>query len=346
MMTQTTTHARTLVYISNADSREIYVLELNAIDGKTTLVEKVPVVGKAMPMAVSPDRRFLFAALRNDDNLVSTFAIDSTNGKLTLVGTSPLIDDMCYLATDRSGRFLMAASYSGNRFSVNAINAKGEVAHDPVAVLPTGKNAHAILADPSNQFIFVPTLGHDAIYQYRFDAKTGAVTANDPPKVSVQKGAGPRHLVFHPNRQFVFCVNELDGTVNTYRLSAQGTLTLLHSISVMPADAKGAKPTTADIHLTPDGRFLYTSERTTNTLAAFRVNTENGKLELVGHYSTEQRPRGFNIDPQGKYLLAVGQDSNRLSIYQIDQQTGSLRKLSEMEVGKNPNWVEIVTLPQ
>ncbi|MDB5915672.1 MAG: 6-phosphogluconolactonase, partial [Ramlibacter sp.] len=254
--------------------------------------------------------------------------------------------NMANLDTDHSGRFLLAASYSGNKISVNAVRPQGTVDPKPLAVLPTGKNAHAIHADPSNRFVFVTNLGDDQILQYRFDPVTGKLTPNSPAAVATNKGAGPRHLVFHPNRRLVFSTNELDGTVNTYRLDdAAGTLTLVGSTSVMPPGFSGGAPATADLHLSPDGKFLYTSERTSNTLAAFAVSADTGKLTLIAHYPTEQQPRAFNIDPSGRYLLAVGQMSGRLSSYGIDRSTGTLRKLSDQAVGSNPNWVEIVALP-
>lgn len=337
--------ARTMVYISNADSRDIHVLEMNEQDGSSTLVEKIAVTGMVMPMAVSPDRKHLYASLRSEPYSVSTFAI-GRRGRLTLMETVPLADNMANLDTDHSGRFLLAASYSGNKISVNAVRPQGTVDPKPLAVLPTGKNAHAIHADPSNRFVFVTNLGDDQILQYRFDPVTGKLTPNSPAAVATNKGAGPRHLVFHPNRRLVFSTNELDGTVNTYRLDdAAGTLTLVGSTSVMPPGFNGGAPATADLHLSPDGKFLYTSERTSNTLAAFAVRADTGKLTLIAHYPTEQQPRAFNIDPSGRYLLAVGQMSGRLSSYGIDRSTGTLRKLSDQAVGSNPNWVEIVALP-
>ena len=338
--------ARTMIYIANADSREIYVLALNERDGTTTVVEKVAVTGAVMPLAVSPDRKYLYASLRSEPYSASSFAIDPDDGKLTLLKTVPLADNMAYLSTDRTGRYLLAASYFGNKISVNSIDPAGAVDPRPLAVLPTGRNAHAIATDPSNRFLFVTNLGDDAILQYRFDETTGRVTPNEPPAVRARTGAGPRHFVFHPNRRFVFCANELDGTVSTYQLDgASGTMAPVDSVSVMPAGFTGGPPATADVHVTPDGRFLYTSERTSNTIAGFGVDGDTGRLTLVGHYPTEAQPRGFNIDPQGKYLLAVGQKSNRLITYAINPRTGALRKVSQMDVGANPNWVEVVALP-
>jgi 6-phosphogluconolactonase len=345
MMSAPMANARTMVYISNADSREIYTLELNEADGTSKLIEKVPVTGSVMPLAISPDHKFLYASLRSEPYSVSSFSIDQNSGRLTLLGTVPLADNMAYISTDRRGRYLFGASYGGNKISVNAISSTGEADPKPIRVIPTGEKAHAIAIDSSNKFLFVPNLGEDVILQYRFDENTGAVTPNEPPGVKTKKGAGPRHFGFHPNHRFVFGINELDATVSTYSFDVSGTLTLLGSVSILPVDFKGTAPASADLHLTPNGRFLFASERASSTIAAFGVDSNTGSLTLVGNYPTETQPRGFAVDPQGKYLLAVGQKSNGLSTYAIDQKSGALHKLSHMEVGKNPNWVEIVALP-
>ncbi len=336
--------ARTIAYIANADSRDIYVLGLNENDGSSKLIEKVPVGGSVMPLALSPDHKYLYASLRSEPFSVSSFAIDPGNGMLTFIETVPLADNMAYLATDRTGRYLFGASYSGNKVSVDRLTPAGRIHPTPLELIPTGKNAHCIAADLSNRFVFITNLGDDQILQYRFDGDTGLLTPNEPPAVLTHHGAGPRHLAFHPNGRFVFGTDELDGTVNTYRLESSGTLSLLATDSVVPPGLAGA-PAAADLHLTPDGRFLYASERTSNTISAFRVDGATGKLSLIERYATESQPRGFNIDPAGKYLLAVGQKSNGLSTYAIDQATGALRQLSHLEVGRNPNWVEIITLP-
>jgi len=297
-------------------------------------------------MAISPDHKFLFISLRSEPYSVSSFAIDPASGKLTLIKTSPLADNMAYVSTDRTGRYLFAASYAGSKSSINAISAAGEVDPTPLKVMTTGAKSHAIHVDPSNKFLFLNNLGDDIIYQYKFDADTGAIAPNSPPKVETPKGTGPRHFVFHPSRRFVFYVNELAGTVTTYRFDDKaGTLAAADSMSIVPADFKGGKPASADIHLTPDGKFLYASERTSSTLAAFSVNSETGKLTFIATYPAETQPRAFNIDPAGKYLLCVGTTSNAMSTFAIDPQTGALRNVSHRDLGRNPNWVEIISLP-
>lgn len=336
-------NARMMVYISNAESREISVLELNEEDGSPQKIETLAVAGRVMPLAIDPARKHLYASLTSEPYSVSTWAINPDSGTLRPMQTVPLADNTTYLSTDRRGRYLFGASYHGHKISVNAINAQGEVSPKPLHVIPAGKHPHCIVTDPSSQFLFVPHLGADLIMQYRFNETDGGIMPNKPPAVATKKGAGPRHLVFHPNHRWAFCINELDGTVGMYAFNVSGTLTSLGSISVMPAGFKN-KPWAADIHLTPDGRFLYASERASNTIAAFRVN--GGELAPIGNYATEMQPRGFTIDPEGKFLLAVGEKSNGLSVYEIHPKTGALRKLSHMDVGKGPNWVEVIALPQ
>lgn len=298
-----------IVYVSNADSHDISVLELNQGDGTIRLIENVPAGGEVMHLATGPGHKYLYASLTSEPHSVSSWGIDSSTGKLRPIQTIPAVDKMVYLFVDRSGRYLLGVSYFGDKVSVHTVGARGEISQKPHFVIPTGKHPHCMVTDPSNAFVFVPTLGADAIEQYRFAEMSGELTPNSPPAVATKKEAGPRHLVFHPDGRRAFCTNELDGTVNMYDISRSGTLTLLGSVSVMPSGPK-KKPWAADIHVSPDGNFLYASERSSSAIAAFRIN--HGTLTLIGHYPTELQPRGFNIDPDGKYLLAVG-GKNRIA---------------------------------
>ena len=176
---------------------------------------------------------------------------------------------------------------------MNPITGDGKVQAVPVDVIATGKNAHAIGADPQNAFVFASNLGSDVILQYRFDAASGKLVPNTPASVASKAGAGPRHFVFHPGGSFVYASNELDGSVSTYSYDHKlGTLTLVAGNTVMLPGFSGGAPATADIHLTPDGRFLYVSERTSSTLSAFRVNPDTGALTGVGSL----RPRRSRAD--------------------------------------------------
>jgi len=317
-------------------------------------------------MAVSPDRRFLYAVLRSVPFSVVSYSIDSHKGELINLSTAPLPDNMAYTSTDKTGRFLFSASYAGHKISVNPIGAKGFVQAEPIQVVITGRNAHSIRSDPSNRFVYVPNLGNDQIMQFLFDEKTGILTPNKPGAVYTKAGAGPRHIEFSPNNRFVYVVNELNGMVNGYAADIQtGVLSEIQSISAVPPGAKlapgipapplgGAQPAPrpdreeikcADIHITPDGRFLYASERTTSTLAAFGVDSGNGKLTYIKSYETETQPRGFNIDPRGNFVIAAGQQTGQVSVHRINRANGELERLKRYPVGKDPNWIEIVDFP-
>jgi 6-phosphogluconolactonase len=333
----------TVVYLSNADSGDISVLRMDARTGELTSLRSAPVGGSSGPLAVSPDRRFLYVARRSPPFAVLAFTIDARSGELVPLGEAALPASMAYVATDRSGRQLLAASYHEHRVTVSAIDANGlpQAVHQ---VLPTEPNAHAVMADPSNRFVFATSLGGDIVLQQRFSAADGRLTANEPPAVRVRKGAGPRHFVFHPGGRFVYLLNELDASIDVFAFDAkQGTLAPLQTITSLPSGMSGA-PWAADIHVTPDGRFLYSSERRSSTLAAFRIDAASGLLSLIGHVPTEAQPRGFAIDPRGRFLLAVGQASHRLSCYSIGDD-GVLTLRHGLAVGQNPHWVEIIDLP-
>jgi 6-phosphogluconolactonase len=334
----------TIVYVACADSREILVLRMDAQSGSLSTLERVPVTGTVMPLAIAPSRRFLYASLRSEPFSITSFAIDRKTGLLRPLGQAGVPDQMCYIATDKAGRFLLCASYQGSLLAILPIGPDGVVGTPPIETMATRPHAHAVMTDPGNRFLFASSLGGDIVMQQRFDPETGRVTPNAPAEIATASGAGPRHFLFHPNGRLLYLLNELDATVNAYAFdSATGRLAAIETVSAMPPGAT-AKPSAADLHVTPDGRFLYASERATSTIAAFRIDSASGRLAPIGNFPTETQPRGFAIDPRGKFLLAVGQQSHHLTVYAIDGASGRLEARERYAMGQNPNWVEIVDL--
>src|SRR5574339_345396 len=353
---------RTFVYVSNGGDGNIAVMKLNPETGDRKLVEKVPAGPNVMHMTLSPDHRFLYASVRSEPFSIISYSINSETGKLTHLSEEPLPDDMAYISVDQTGRFLLSASYTGGKIAVNPIDLGDFVQARPVEVIPTVPNPHSILVDTSNRFVYVPHLGNDEIKQFLFNESTGALTPNDPAVVYTKDGSGPRHFVFSPNNKFVYVSNEMDGTVYSYQMNNKtGNLTEIQIIPVFPPNIKlepstavagyGAQgmadgePTTikvADIHITPDGKWLYVSEGATNTITAFAVDRHLGNLTYIGTYDTEKMPRGFNIDPKGNFVIVSGQKSDHVSVHAINLETGALKLLDRYESGKDPNWIEIV----
>ena len=213
-------------------------------------------------------------------------------------------------------------------------------------VVATDEKAHAFQVAPDNRFAFATCLGGGVVRQFRFDAATGRIDDNDPPAWRARAGAGPRHFVFHPHAPFVYLLHELDATVEVLAFDrARGTLQSTGGVvSLLPPHFASGAPWAADLHCTPDGRFLYASERRSSTLSSFAIDPLSGALAPLERIPTEAEPRGFALSPDGRYLVAVGQASYRLSLYAIDPDTGALAKLTERAIGRNPNWVEFVDL--
>jgi len=337
------TATTTAVYVSNADSGDLWVYHLDADRGELTPVQRVMIGGSVMPLASSPDRRFLYAARRSEPFEVLSFAIDPATGELGALGEAPLPHSMANISTDRSGRWLFSASYGGDQIAVGPIGADG-VARAAHQVLATPPSAHAIRADPSDRFVFATSLGGGLVMQFRFDPATGRLAPNAPASLCPHEGASPRHFAFSGDGRFVYLLNELDAKLDVLAFDAAvGTLHTLQTIDSLPPGFSG-EPWAADLHLTPDGRFLYISERRSSTLAAFRVDAGSGELALIGHTPTEAQPRSFAITPDGRHLIAAGQASHRLRVYAIDGQTGALARLCECATGQNPNWIETIVL--
>ena len=333
-----------IVYVANADSQEISVLSLDRASGALTTIETVPAGGIVMPMAVSPDKRVLYATLRSQPFRVVSFAIDAVSGRLKKLGESALADSMANIDVDRSGRWLFAASYGGHKITVNSIDKDGLVGAVQ-QLIATKPNTHAIHVDAANRFVFATSLGGDNISSWRFDAATGMLSPNEPALISTAPKSGPRHFVWDTAQRRLYLLCELDAALYVFDYdAARGTLREAQRTSALPPGFAG-KPWAADLRLAPDGRHLYASERTSSTITVYAVDADTGQLKTLSLVPTEKTPRGFALDPSGRYLIASGQESHAIAVYAIDAASGGLSALQRYPVGKNPNWVEIVDLP-
>ena len=219
--------------------------------------------------------------------------------------------------------------------------------------LDTAMGAHAIQTDPSNRFAFVPHIarlndnvleplresyGPNVIFQLKFDAQNGRLTANSPLRVESAERLGPRHYCFHPTYDVVYFSNEQGCSVTGYRLDpATGTLSAVQTITTLP-EGYAARNTCSQIHLTPSGRFLYVGNRGHNSIAGFAVDAA-GRLSAIGHASAEPVPSAFSVDPAGRFVFAAGSASGRLASYRINAETGALTPLATFAVGQRPQAV-------
>ena len=349
------------VYVSNATDQDLACFAL-AADGTLSPLGRARIGDVVGPTAASPDGRFLYAASRTQPCSVHAFAIEG-DGALRPLGASPLAESFPYISLDRTGRWLFGAAYAGNMMSVNAVGADGRVAPEASQVLPIARNAHAIRIDGTNRNVYVPALGTDLLYLFRFDPATGRIEPNTPPAVALPAVTGPRHFALSPDNRFLFLIGEMRGTVTTFAIDpVNGTLRAVAEASILPpgstlipgagrgaAAPAGAPPRdtsrdvwAAEIHVTPNGQFLYATERTESRLTAFRIDAATGSLTPIGYTPTELQPRGFAIDASGRWLVACGERSEHVAVHAIDPATGQLSAPRRTPGGRGANWVTIV----
>jgi 6-phosphogluconolactonase len=334
-----TLHADTYVYVSLAPEQTIQVFRLDPADGSLTPVDKLAVDGAPGALCVSPDKRTLFASLRTTFKLASC-QLDPATGKLTLRSTAALPKDenAAYVATDRSGKWLLSASYQAGKIVVHAV-ADGKIQEPAGQTVATTQTAHCTVVDRDNRLVFVPHVAPNAIYQFRFDAASGQLSEAGKAPGGTPK-AGPRHLAFHPTRDFAFSSDEQASSITSYRYTAGSGLAPLQTLSTLPADFSG-KNTTAEVKVHPGGNFAWVSNRGHDSLAGFALDG-SAKLRSLGQTPTEKTPRSFDIEPDGRYLLAAGEGSGKLAVYAVDAASGALTRRHTYDVGKSLTWVMAV----
>lgn len=336
--------AASYVYISLGGEKKIAIYQQNEADGKLTHLSDVKVPGAPGCLEVDPEKKYLFVSIRSAKEFMS-FSINPENGALTLISAVPAGGNAAYIATDRKGRHLLSAYYGEGKVAVHRLKKDGTILPEILQTIPTDKNAHAILPDQSNRYVFVPHTGPNAVYQFLWNEAEGKLKANEPAIFEAAPEMEPRHLAVSKDNRFIYFDNEKGSSVTACKLDSEtGTLKAFQTISTLPADFEG-KNTCADIELSPSGKNLYASNRGHDSIACFAVDPQTGKLKSLGQAATEKTPRSFNIDPEGHFLYAAGQNNGKLAAYRIDSQTGKLTRIDTYEVGKSPSWVEVVKVP-
>lgn len=313
--------------------------------GALTFERELPIGADVGPLAVDPQRRALYVGVTSAER-ADAFAIDPVTADLAPLGQVDLGLDPVYLSIDRTGRYLFTATFGGNEIAVFPLGDDGSLGAPESERVSTPEEPHSIVIDASNQWLLVPHRTPDLIQQFAFDMSTGTVSPNAVPQAMAPAGAGPRHIVFDPVNEHAYVANEFSDSVSAYAFDdATGQLSLLGTVTTLPDDFPGDQNTCADVHITPDGRFVYVSNRGHDSLAMFAVDAGTGMLTPMGYAPTEPRPREFEVDPSGRYVFAAGQDSGRVASYTIDQGSGMLTPGPVYDVGPNPLWVLAISLP-
>jgi 6-phosphogluconolactonase len=321
-------------YTSGA-SKGIYAYRFDDSTGKLTALGLAAETSNPSFLAVSPNRRFLYAANENSTGSISAFSIDGAKGTLKLLNTvSSRGAGPCHVALDKTGKWLFAANYNTGSVAAFPVlddgrlsEASAFVQHSGSSVNPqrqAGPHAHSVNISPDNRFVLVADLGLDQILTYRIDAAKG-LTPAEPPFTKVAPGSGPRHFVFGTDGRFAYAINEMLATMTAFQYdAAQGSLKEIQTLSTLAAGFTGAN-SAAEIAVHPSGKFLYASNRGNDSIAIFSIDAKTGTLSAAGYASTGGKtPRNFAIDSTGKFLLAANQDSGNIVVFRIGQNTGGL----------------------
>ena len=328
-------------YTTDGRSEGIHRLLLDMTTGAIRLDGVAAKAANPSYLALHPSGRVLYAVNELSDfrgeeaGGVSAFAVERASGRLSMInqesssGKAP-----CYVSVDRTGRVVLVANYGGGSITTIPVRRDGGLQTPTSVVRHAGSgadpvrqaapHAHCILPDPTNKYVLAVDLGTDAILSYRLDERTGAITVVTP-GLATKPGAGPRHLVFHPNGKFSYVVNELDSTLSVFTYDAgRGALDEVQVTAASPGGTSAANHP-ADVHVAPSGRFLYVSNRGDDTIAVFAIDSGTGHVTPVEQVPSGGRsPRNFALDPSGHFLLAANQRSDMIVSFRIDATSGRL----------------------
>jgi 6-phosphogluconolactonase len=345
-------------YTAAGKSEGIYVYRFNSETGVATRVSSIA-TGNPSFVAVSPDEKYVYAVHETDRSglggEISAFAFDKATGVLTFINKQPSGGDHpCYVEVDKTGKWVFAGNYSGGSLTVFPVQAGGGLEAASQIIQHTGSGAdksrqdkphvHCTKISPDNHWLFVPDLGIDKVMIYAFNENTGRLTPGDPAFSASAPGDGPRHFTFHPNGRYAYLIEELSGYIISYRYE-KGKLTELQRISTKPAGQTGFAGS-ADIHVSPDGKFLYGSNRGDfNTVACYRINPSDGTLTATGNQPTlGKAPRNFNFDPSGNYLLVANQQSDEIVVFKRNKETGMLTDTGNRIAVGQPVCIKWITI--
>jgi len=343
---------------SQEGSEGIYVHRLDMSTGALEPISTRGEIENPSFLDISPDRRFLYAIGEvgqvdgRPGGAVGAFAIDQQSGSLTHLNTESAVGPgPCHISVERTGKYVLVANYGGGSVAILPVLEDGSlgeasdfIQHEGSSVNPNRQkepHAHSIMVAPNNSHAFAPDLGMDKIMIYKID--NGKLVAGDQPFVETDPGEGPRHFDFHPNGKYAYVITEIGNMIVSYNYDADGgRLEATGSVSTLPADFDGTSHT-ADIHVHPNGKFLYGSNRGHDSLVICAIDAATGTLEVLGFEKTGgKNPRNFAIDPTGTYLLTANQDTGDIFTFRINGETGALTKTEHVAQVPKPVCLKFV----
>lgn len=321
---------------SGGDSKGILRGTIDAETGKLSLPVVIAADAKGPSyLALSADGKVLYTTAEVAGGGVAAYRLNADGTTTFLNGEDTKGKGATHVSIDQTGKFLFAANYGSGSVACLPIKPDGSLGvasgfsqHEGSGPNPgrqAAPHAHGIYPDAANRFVYVPDLGTDDIFIYRFNATAGTLTPHQPKSGRVAPGSGPRHLAFHPQGGFAYVCNEMLLTVSVFTVDTQtGAMKELEVLPTLPEKASAKGVSTAEIFCHPSGKALYVSNRGHNSLAVYTIGAD-GKLTLSQHVlDVPAVPRGFGLSSDGRWLVCAGQKSGTLNAYRVDAATGKL----------------------
>jgi 6-phosphogluconolactonase len=320
-------------YTNNCESKGIYTYDFDSNTGDFNLKNTTENIINPSYLTVSKNNNYVYSVNENgSESTVSSFGYNPSSGKLSLINKqSSKGADPCYIINDDKN--VIVANYSGGNISVFGKNNDGSIAEAKQVVQHYGKginaqrqespHVHMVYFSPDRTFVLSNDLGNDKVYSYQYNPNATTEILKIKDSILVKSGSGPRHLTFSKDGKYVYLLQELDGTLTVFSYS-NGILKKIEETTILAKDFKGTF-SSADIHVSPDGNFLYATNRgEANSISIFKI-LKNGKLLSKGQMSTLGKgPRNFTIDPTGKFLLVAHQYSNDVVVFKRNITNGAL----------------------
>lgn len=333
----------------------IYVYQLDTINGRLKKITTVKNITNPSFLTLSPNGKFLYTCTESktpNAGSVSSFEFNPEKKTLTFMNSQKSGgENPVYVTVHKNGKWLINGNYTQGSVSAYPLAEDGRI--EPIAqnfqytegsVDPKRQNRshiHSTIFSPNYDYIFFPDLGADKIRCYQFDSnQTQPLQTAENPFVKAPLESGPRHFTFHPNGKFGYCIEELSGTISAYKYE-NGKLDSIQRIDTHPETLKSDFES-SDIHISPDGKFLYASNRgQENNIAIFSI-ADNGTLKTIGYQSTlGEHPRVFALNPSGSFLIATNTGNGNVIVFKRDKETGLLKKTGREIKIKNVSCVQI-----
>lgn len=361
IIAQSTQAAELLVFVSSfapGDKGAIQAFQLQTETGQLKPVQRTTGMEHPFFMALSPDRKYLYSIHAagqfggKENEQVAAYEVVGKSGELKLLNRqSALGTAACYLDVDATGKTVLVANYSTGSVAALPVKENGSLGEAATFIQHVGSgvdtarqagpHAHCIVVSPDNKFAYAADLGLDQVLVYRLDPKTAKLSPGKQTFARTPPGAGPRHLTFHPNGKHVYVINELKNSVTSFDYDPEtGALFEQQTISTLPKGYTGASYC-ADLKITPNGRFLYGTNRGHDSIAAYRIG-DDGRLTLLAiEPSLGKGPQNLVITPNGELLLCANMPGNNVAVFRIDATTGGLKSVGEPTAITGPSCIRI-----